>query len=71
MKVLEQLMTKTMTNTYVVIFSVGFTFRSLLSFQIYIYIEFTDYTRPNDARSQVRCGHDVNNSCKLIVDWLI
>ena len=41
MKVLEQLMTKTMTNTYVVIFFVGFTFRSLLSFQIYIYIEFT------------------------------
>ena len=38
MKVLEQLMTKTMTNTYVVIFFVGFTFRSLLSFQIYIYI---------------------------------
>jgi hypothetical protein len=32
---------KTMTNTYVVIFFVGFTFRSLLSFQIYIYIEFT------------------------------
>jgi hypothetical protein len=26
--------------------------------------------RPNDARSQVRCGHDVNNRCKLIVDWL-
>jgi hypothetical protein len=28
-------------------------------------------TRPNAARSQVRCGHDVNNWCKLIADWLI
>ena len=27
-------------------------------------------TRPNYARSQVRCGQDVNNGCKLIVDWL-
>jgi hypothetical protein len=27
-------------------------------------------TRPNAARSQVRCGHDVNNWCKLIADWL-
>jgi hypothetical protein len=27
-------------------------------------------TRPNYARSQVRCGQDVNNWCKLIADWL-
>jgi hypothetical protein len=27
-------------------------------------------TRPNYARSQVRCGQDVNNGCKLIADWL-
>jgi hypothetical protein len=26
-------------------------------------------TRPDDARSQVRCGHDINNWCKLIADW--
>ena len=30
----------------------------------------TNYTRRNDARSQVRCRHDVNNWCKLIADWL-
>ena len=32
--------------------------------------EYSRITRPNDARSQVRCGHDVNNRYKLIVDWL-
>jgi hypothetical protein len=32
--------------------------------------EYSRITRPNDARSQVRCGHNVNNRCKLIVDWL-
>ena len=32
--------------------------------------EYSRITRPNDGRSQVRCGHDVNNRYKLIVDWL-
>jgi hypothetical protein len=32
--------------------------------------EYSRIPSPNDARSQVRCGHDVNNWCKLIADWL-
>jgi hypothetical protein len=32
--------------------------------------EYSRITRPKDARSQVRFGHDVNNRCKLIADWL-
>ena len=32
--------------------------------------EYSRITRPNDAYSQVRCGNDVNNRCKLIADWL-